>query len=311
MTHAMCPSRHRRSVVNSNSGRVLIEEKQTENPRIRIGVIAERRYLSQAQPNGMVAALRQQGRQVDVVTPDDICYQPGNNTWFSGIDIAIARGRSWGVLCLLQWIEQQGIPVINSRCSIAAVHNKAEMAVALASAGIPTPRTFLGNLARIASCISAEHYPLILKPVFGDNCSGLQVVSNRAELLSLHWPEPLVLAQQFIPGCDSDLKLYCIGSDVWAVRKPSPLQLEPNGTHAARNGASLPALVPITPALRDLAWRCGAVFGLEIFGVDCITTTEGPLVIEVNEFPNYSAVPDADEKLANFILSRTRQEATI
>jgi ribosomal protein S6--L-glutamate ligase len=271
-----------------------------EGQGIRIGVIAERRYLAQAQPRGMMAALEARGNDVVLIDPEGDCYEPGRNFWLAGLDLVIARGRSWGVLCLLSWVEGQGVQVINSRASIAAVHNKADMAVALAGAGIPTPRTLLGGIAHIADSTSASDYPLILKPVFGDNCKGLRIVSSREELLSLNWPEPFALAQAFIPGSEYDLKLYCIGSEVWAVHKPSLL-------YAAAE-QDQPVLLPATPALRALARRCGEVFGLEIFGVDCINTPSGPVVIEVNEFPNYSAVPEAGARLAEYVMGRARQE---
>ena len=63
----------------------------------------------------------------------------------------------------------------------------------------------------------------------------------------------------------------------------------------------------MTPALRTLALRCGTVFGLDFYGVDCIETAQGPLVIEVNDFPNYSAVPGADECLAGYAIRCARR----
>ena len=62
--------------------------------------------------------------------------------------------------------------------------------------------------------------------------------------------------------------------------------------------------MPVTLALRELALRCGRVFGLELFGVDCIEGLGGPWVIEVNEFPNYTGVARADEQLAEHVLAR-------
>jgi hypothetical protein len=106
-------------------------ESRKQETGVRVGVIAERRYLAQAQPRGMMAALEARGTEVVLIDPEGGCYEPGGNGWLAGLDVVIARGRSWGVLCLLSWVEAQGVPVINSRSSIAAVHNKADMAVAL------------------------------------------------------------------------------------------------------------------------------------------------------------------------------------
>jgi glutathione synthase/RimK-type ligase-like ATP-grasp enzyme len=54
-----------------------------------------------------------------------------------------------------------------------------------------------------------------------------------------------------------------------------------------------------------LASRCRRAFGLDLYGIDCIPTDDGPVVIEVNEFPNYTGVPQASERLADYVLERT------
>jgi glutathione synthase/RimK-type ligase-like ATP-grasp enzyme len=38
--------------------------------------------------------------------------------------------------------------------------------------------------------------------------------------------------------------------------------------------------------------------------VDCVETPAGPVVIEVNDFPNYTGVPGADDALARLVLAR-------
>ena len=54
----------------------------------------------------------------------------------------------------------------------------------------------------------------------------------------------------------------------------------------------------------DLALRCGRVFGLDIYGVDTVETADGVAVLEVNEFPNFTAVAGAAGAIANYILAR-------
>ncbi len=277
--------------------------------QLHIGILVERRYLTQAQPVGLVAALSAKGYRAAIIVPEIHFYSVKNDNWLDGLDAIVARGRSWGLLSLLAWAETCGIPTINSRSAIAGVHNKAEMAVTLASASIPIPHTFLNVTENLASQITNESYPLILKPIFGDNCRGLQVVNAPRELSQLDWREPAALAQQYLPNDGYDLKIYGIGSEVWIVRKPSPL-----GIYKTRqtDGSNVKALrveqVPTTPVFRELGRRCRAIFGLDLFGVDCVQTVDGPVVIEVNDFPNYNGVPDADEKLADFVIRKARGE---
>lgn len=290
-----------------NNFEPTVLERPADRRCLRVVVIAERRYLSHLQPHGMVISLKEAGHSVVVVDPAERAFNAGDYDWLQNIDAAVARGRSWGVLCLLRWLEIQGVPTINPRAAIASVHNKAEMAVSLSAAGIPTPRTWLGSPQMVAQQLADRDFPVIVKPVFGDNCRGLECVPSRERLIALPWPEPLAIVQEFIPGLAFDLKLYCIGRKVWAVRKPSPLaaMLSPHLVPQA------PELLPVTENWRDLALRCGEVFGLQLFGVDCLQTEAGTLVIEVNEFPNYSAVPGADEELSNYLLAFVKQERTV
>jgi ribosomal protein S6--L-glutamate ligase len=169
--------------------------------------------------------------------------------------------------------------------------------VALAGDKLPVPHTYLGPVELLARQVPPSDYPLILKPIFGDNCRGLRLVSGADELETMQWPEPAALAQQYLPNDGCDLKLYGIGHQIWAVKKPSLFQ--PGG--AGRNCDVQKTTA--TAAMVELGRRCGTLFGLELFGVDCILGPHGPVVIEVNDFPNFTAIPSADDLLADYVLS--------
>jgi len=194
-------------------------------PCLHVGLMVERRYLSQAQPAGLEAALRARGHRVSVLDPEAVSFQLGDDRWLRGLDLLVARGRSWELLCLLTWAETRGLPTINRRGAIAAVHNKAEMAVMLAAGGVPMPRTLLGPARMLGS--QARHplrsFPMVLKPMFGDNGQGLRVVREPSDLDGLEWPEPVALAQELVPGDGYELKVYGIGDEVWVVRRPALL----------------------------------------------------------------------------------------
>jgi ribosomal protein S6--L-glutamate ligase len=256
---------------------------------LTVGVVVEPRYLHQRQPAGVCEELRRRGHEAVVIDPDGVC-RVGSGDWLAGIDVIVPRGRSLTLLGLVALAERRGFPVVNGRSAIASVHNKLDMAVALVAAGIPTPPTFAASLERLAHAVPAGAYPLVLKPTFGDNGRGLTIAPDAEQLARLHWPEPFALAQQLVPSDGFDLKLYGIGDDVWAIRNPSPLT-------SLRAGKRRPAPIELTPDLVALARRCGELFGLELYGVDCVETSDGPLVIEVNDFPNYTGIDEADERL--------------
>jgi ribosomal protein S6--L-glutamate ligase len=257
---------------------------------LKIGVLAEARYLAQSQPTGLSAKLNELGHRITMIDPQKAFYVMGDDGWFEGLDVIVGRGRSWALLALLGWAETRGALTINRREAIASVHNKAQMSVAFASAGIPIPQTFFGSAEQLAREIPRSSYPIILKPIFGDNSRGLLVVNSPEEMAAT--------AQRYFQTDGYDLKLYGIGDEIWAVRKASPFNIRKN------DGASKDGLAPITPELTDLGRRCGRLFGLDLFGVDCIETEDGVLVIEINDYPNYTNVPDANERLADFVTRR-------
>lgn len=280
---------------NGDAGRRARRERHSD--RICVGILSEGRYLAQAQPVGLRDALLAAGHQVRLIDADAQVHALGDSSWLADLDVVVARGRSWSVLALLATAEAWGLATVNPRAAVAAVHNKAEMAVALTAAGILVPATLLGTPARLAAEVPGSGYPLIVKPIFGDNGRGLRVVGSRAELLQVVPSDALILAQRFLPSDGWDLKLYGIGAEIRAVRKRSPL------FGASREPAAAEPL-PLTPALARLGRSCGTLFGLELFGVDCVETPRGPAVIEVNEFPNYSGVEGASELLAAYLAAR-------
>jgi len=267
---------------------------KTTSPRPRIAIAAEARYFTQRQPAALGLALLAAGHEADFLDPTSRAPLPD-------LDLLVVRGRSPEIFALLERAEAKGIRTTNRRAAIAAVVDKSSMARSLESAGIPTPRTRTGSLAAVARDLRPEDFPLVVKPVFGDNARGVRVVASRDELLSLEWQEPEIIAQPYLPSDGFDLKLYVAGEEVRAVKKPSPLA-------TGMNAEARP--VTLTSELRALALRCGVIFGLDLFGVDCIETPAGPVVIEVNDFPNYSGLGEMDRFLARFILDRARFAVT-
>lgn len=283
-----------------------VARQTTSEGVAEVALLVEGRYLVQRQPRGLAVQLRRRGCIVRLVDPDSTAISLTDDSWLAGIDVCVARGRSEAVLSRLLSAERCAVPTINRHSAVAAVHDKAAMAVALASAGIPTPPTTLGTPSQLAAELASDLYPVIVKPIRGDNCRGLRVCGSRDDLarLSPASEEPL-LAQPYLPCDGADLKLYGVGDRVWAVRKPSPVCT--NGSR--RGGSSEATPVALTPDLHRLALACSELFGLELFGVDCLLTPAGPVVIEVNEYPNYTGVAGADEALAGHVLAQLGRPA--
>jgi ribosomal protein S6--L-glutamate ligase len=265
----------------------------TASRQLRVSVLVEARYLMQPQPADAIAAFHAAGHDVDLVVAD---RHVADLAAHADVDVMLARGRSPVLVSLLRAAEAAGIPVANPAAAVSAVVDKAGMGAALAAAGVPVPRTWVGPVDGLTRWADLE-FPLVLKPVFGDNARGLVVVRSRAELTTVPWPEPVALVQTFHRGDGVDLKLYVVGDRVWAVRRPSPV----DAAGALRSVTTAGDPVPVTPLLAELALRCGQVFGLRIYGVDCVDGADGPLVVEVNDFPNYRGAVGASEAIADLV----------
>jgi ribosomal protein S6--L-glutamate ligase len=265
---------------------------------VRLGIVIERRYMGQIQPAGLKGALEARGHHVRLINADEALFHAGNARWVEGLDGVVARGRSWHLLALLGSAERLGMPTINRRHSIARVLNKLEMSSELAHAGVPIPATFGGTVCALARSVPARAFPLVIKPLFGDNSRGVRIVHTCQELSAIEWPEEVAIAQQYIASDGFDLKIYGIGDHVFVGRRQSPLSL------GDRREQQRTRLVGTTPELEKLGRACMDLFGLELYGVDCIQTDEGPVVIEVNDFPNYSGVPNSNDLLAYYVVSR-------
>ena len=82
---------------------------------LKIGVLAEARYLAQSQPTGLYVELQARGHEIALIDPQESFYAMGSNAWLAGLDGIVARGRSWGLLGLLGWAEGAGVRTINRR----------------------------------------------------------------------------------------------------------------------------------------------------------------------------------------------------
>jgi ribosomal protein S6--L-glutamate ligase len=263
---------------------------------MRLCFIIDEKYRHQSMPLAVVHQLRQWGHDVDVLEPHATVIRL-SDLITQRYDAYVLKTAAHGPgLSLLEATEAVGIPTINNARSVRLVRDKA-VAIAVAHAhGLPVPPTYFVAHPCLLTLIPLEDYPLVVKPSNGSACRDIYRVNHPADLATLALADgahSFLLAQRYVPNTGFDLKLYVAGTQVYAVRKKSPLHPDMN----VREG-----LIPVTPELRTLALNVGALFGLDLYGVDVVETPEGWVGVDINDFPGFGGVPGAVDLIATFIL---------
>lgn len=266
-----------------------------------VALVAEERHLGNVALTDAVRSLRTGGCRVELVvpTPDGLHEVPSRRPEW---DLVTSRGRDDAGLAVLAGAAALGVPTLNHPRSIELVRNKIAMTSTLADHGLPLPRTWFSHDRTTFARLPRDCFPLVVKPFDGDGAKGLAMLHgpDDVRLLDALPPSSLWLAQQYLPAGGWDLKLYGIGARVWAVRKPAPVRFTGAGPAEPVTGGRS-ELVGLDARLRDIAVTCGRACRLDLWGVDVAMTPDGPFVIEVNDFPTYTAVPDAGEHIADLV----------
>jgi ribosomal protein S6--L-glutamate ligase len=277
----------------------------------RIWVLTDRRNLDQRMPLEVAKWLSAHSAPTLVIgdrggaasrlapagPPDDTSVWDGLRTR----DVVVARSHHPFAVALLQEAESLGARICDRWSSVLRVRDKVSCTLALAKKGLPVPPTFLAHRPEDLRRVPARYFPLLLKPAYGHNRHVLRIARYPSELGSVYWEEDIVLAQQYVDTPGFDLRLYVAGETVWAIRRLSPLP----------PGRDQPMPVPVTPALHDLVRGCREEFGLILFGLDCLESTNGPVIVDVNEFPNYTGVEEAPAVIGKLLLQLATSEGAV
>lgn len=209
--------------------------------------------------------------------------------------------------------EATGHQVINSSQVIETCGDKILTSLALAYAGLPTPRTVVAVTPDAAlQAIEAIGYPAVVKPAVGSWGRLLSKVNDRdaAETLIEHKQamrspaHSVFYVQEYIDKPGRDIRAIVLGDQVVAaVYRRSEHWI----TNTAR-GASTESC-ELTPELVKLALRAAEAVGGGMLAVDLIERSTGEvLVTEVNhtmEFHGLASVAEVD--IADLIVDHVQE----
>ncbi|KJK58565.1 ATP-grasp domain-containing protein [Saccharothrix sp. ST-888] len=272
---------------------------------MRFCFLVEEQYRNDGMPLDVVRQLRAWGHRVDVLRPGSSLLDLGELIRGGDHDAWVLKTVSGGPgLGLLEAAATVGLTTINDARAIRGVRDKAQAAVLAEVAGLPVPATWAAARPEDLARIPADRYPLVVKPADGSSGRAVHRVDRPEELAALaalgERPEGegLLLAQPYVPNAGVDLKVYCAAGELFGTERTSPL--------AGDGGPVRERPVALAAEVAAIATAVGEVYGLDLYGVDILLGPDGPVVVDVNDFPSFRQVPDAVARVSRAILRLAR-----
>lgn len=214
-------------------------------------------------------------------------------------DLFVLKSGTETALSLAGALTARGASVVNPYPVAAACRDKIVQTQVLTLAGVPVPVSWLtADPTQLADRLGDG--PLIVKDPRGSRGRGLHVVHD-AEQLARLGPGPW-LAMRYHRPEGRDLKLYRIGDEVFCVERPFPAR-----SYEEKRGR----LLPVPAEVEEIVRRCGAAFGIEIYGVDVIRHQGRLWVVDMSAFPGFKGVPEAGRRIADHLVRRLPDLASL
>ncbi|MFF3456862.1 RimK family alpha-L-glutamate ligase [Streptomyces sp. NPDC002730] len=268
---------------------------------MRLCFLVEEHYRHDGMPIEVIRQLTSWGHQVDVVRPGGSLLSMTETVQAGTHDAWVLKTVSGGPgLTLLEAAAAAGMTTVNDARSIRGVRDKALAAAIGRSRGLPLPQTYAAARPELLAEIPASEYPLVVKPADGSSGRAVHLVSSPdrlAAMLPELAREGMLIAQPYVTNPGIDVKVYCVGGELYATERCSPLH--PDRSVKERR-------VPLSAEVAGIVAQVGAVYGLDLYGVDVLLGPDGPVVVDVNDFPSFRQVPDAAARVARAVLGLAR-----
>lgn len=257
---------------------------------MRVGFIMKKQEYAHSTPimEDLMSRLRRRGVKVNTLVPEE--HLIDLNALRVENDLYILRPGVELSLSLAGMLHDLGARILNSFEASAYVQDKARVTRKLLHHGIPTARSYItGRIDHAFAALNGE--PLIVKPHRGSYGEGIQILKNNSDYENSIKGGYFV--QEFLKTSGHDLKVYVIGNKVFGLKRKFP---------ASSFSEKLGSPTKISPEVESLALRIGALFNLQIYGIDFVESSDGVYVIDVNYFPGFIGVANATTVLADYII---------
>ena len=195
----------------------------------------------------------------------------------------------------LHWIEERGVPVINSPRALERCIDKFYTTALLHEAGLPTPRTVVCETAAEAVAAVRAMGDAIVKPIFGSLGHGMTRVTDPDVAFrvgqALEQIRAVFYVQRTIDHDGRDVRVFVIGGRVLgAIERRAPAGEW--RTNVSRGGSARPIDLP--REWEELAIRAAAIVGADYAGIDLLPSRDGQVyVLEVNGVPGWQGLQRA------------------
>ncbi|OFW12490.1 MAG: hypothetical protein A3F70_18755 [Acidobacteria bacterium RIFCSPLOWO2_12_FULL_67_14] len=195
----------------------------------------------------------------------------------------------------LHWIEERGVPVMNSPKALERSVDKFYTTALLQEAGLSTPETVVceGTAEAMAAVLAMGD--VVIKPIFGSMGHGMVRVSDPdvafRVVRSLEQLRIVFYVQRTVDHGGRDVRVLVIGGRVLgAIERRAP-----EGqwrTNVSLGGSAQPFELPTS--WEQLALQATAAMGADYAGVDLLQSRDGTVfVLEVNAVPGWQGLQQA------------------
>ena len=260
---------------------------------MRIGMLMTPHWTSRHSPlmPEVLGLLRQWGAEVDVIYPEDRCTVLGSVKVEH--DLYVLKTDTDLGLSVAGALHAVDAPILNPWPAAVMMRDRIAAMRRLLAARVPIPDTYVISSAQSLARL-LEDGPLVVRPCRRARGRAARLLWDTDELDAAG--EGPLLAQRYHAPDDGgeERKIYCIGGQLFGVMRRWPAR-----TLKEKCGEPF----SVTPELHEIAMRCAAAFGVELFGLDVIFSEGRPLVVDIHCFPGFKGVPDAALRLADYIYS--------
>lgn len=233
------------------------------------------------------------------------------------LDCVIPRvGRSLtqlGVMILRQF-ELMRIPSTLSKDGLLTARNKYLALQALQSARLNIPASVLiASRNRTEEPIEYLPSPFVMKLLSGTQGIGVMLVRDPKEagpiIDTLSELRQIICLQKYLPNPGEDIRIFVIGDEAVGAmkRKAAPNEWRSN-IHMGGSGVAY----QLSADEKETAIRAAKAVGVEVAGVDIISVSNQPYVIEVNASPGFRGLLQATginaaESIANYAVAKAKR----